>query len=127
MISAAMSRFRVSVIGLATAMMLAIPFATSAYAADDDWIWCLARSYGSGTSRITIYFSGVFLGDYSRDTKYENAFHDYLDARYGRISRSGTSCFKEDTRSEVRSERDDEASNKRRLGYRGIVFTNWTY
>ena len=122
-----LSRFRVIVIALAISILINIPIATPAQAADDDWIWCSARSFGFRTSRITIYYSGVFLGDYSRKTKYANAFHKYLDARYGRISRSGTYCFFENDRSEAREERDDDVSDKRKSNYRGIVFTNWTY
>ena len=95
-------------------------------AKDDDWIWCKARSKGYGASQITLYYSGTFLGDYSRKIRYENAFDDYLRARYEDISGGDAGCFFEDSKSEARSERDGNAADSRSR-YREIVFTDWQY
>ena len=84
-----------------------------ALADNDEWIWCQAKSRDSASSDITVYYSGVFLGDYSRDTRYENAFHDFLEARYESISRGKTYCFFENDRSGARAERDDRAADYR--------------
>ena len=97
-----------------------------AAAKEDAWIWCKARSKGYGASQITLYYSATFFGDYSRKTRYENAFNDYLRARYDDIRGGDAGCFFEDSKSDARAERDDNAADSR-SHYREIVFTDWQY
>lgn len=88
---------------------------------DDDYIHCLL----SDGTHDTVYFSGVFLGDYSHKERYEVAFSRYVHAEYPDVIGTG-SCFFEDNPSAARSEQDGMKASKRRV-YDNIISTGWTY
>ena len=105
-------------------LLVALAVGTSAPAlasGDDDYIHCLLTD---GT-HSTVYFSGVFLGDYSHKERYENAFTDYVHAEYDNVIGTA-SCFFEDNPSAARAEQNDLKAGKRSV-YRSLITTGWTY
>ena len=98
-----------------------LPVPTVSAGDEDDWIFCSLTD----SSNSTVYFSGVFQGDYSWSIRYENAFHDYVHAKYDDVI-GLASCFFEGDQKAARAELYDHMASKRRV-YDEIVETSWSY
>ena len=93
-----------------------------ASAEDNDYIYC--QSVDDDID--VIYFSGVFLGDYGRSTRYKIDFHNYLTGAMGyEPSFSRTYCFFESSESHATSRMHAEMAEDRGRGY-SIQVATWS-
>jgi len=88
---------------------------------DSQYIWCTLQDLTHGNA----YVSGVFAGDYSIHTRYENAFHDYLNANYNNVIGPARCGFKND-QSEAKAARDGDAVDFKNHTFK-VIQTTWTY
>ena len=95
--------------------------ANTARADDHDYIYCVLTD----GIHSTVYFSNVFLGDYSRNLKYENAFTNFVHGHYSDVI-GAASCFFKDSAGDARSEEDGTRSTDRGI-YKQLIDTGWTY
>ncbi len=110
---------------LAAAILLAAPLPS--LAADDDHIFCTFEEFSSADPERRIFYTAVFLGDYSFTIGYTNKFRDYLEAEYD-FNGIDKYCFFEDTARDASRDmdnkiRDDES---RDLYGGGVIRTNWS-
>lgn len=100
----------------------ALLWASSAAAASDDFIYCSVQD--SAARRA--FYSAVFAGDYFRMQDHRQAFHAFVDARFGPTgSGSIAVCFYEPTLREARASAELKATTDRRDGYE-VVRTRWS-
>ena len=93
------------------------------YAAD--FVWCQSEPYGASKR----YYSNVFSGDYHNKLTYQEAFENFLKARYVDADAFLTTfCFLEESASEAKSKRDESAASARSsiFGYE-VIFLDWKY
>jgi hypothetical protein len=94
-------------------------------ASGEKYTWCTADELAVNAKRV--FYSDPFPYEESHQADYDQAFGDYVSSHYG--AKSNASCkpaYGETSRSEARSQRDNDASARRNQG-KEAVFTSWTY
>jgi hypothetical protein len=89
---------------------------------DSDYIYC---SIDDISGSKAVYFSDVFLGDFSSESKYGSAFAAYVAGKYDGTYSTASCLYDTDIHQEKEKEDSDRAT-RRSLGKR-IVNTGWTY
>lgn len=98
-------------------------FTQQVMAADDDYIYCLCTWYGmDGVRNDNIYFSDIFLGDYSsvKATLLTIDFSRYIERQYGR-SCWAPFCSYEDSFEDAKYELEKAVADSRKEP----VMTRW--
>ena len=99
--------------------------APSYAAGQDDYIYC-QMSEAEGPMRIgTIYYSEVFVGDYSFTLGPTNAFYEHVKANAPDLAFWNAVCFFEKSHGRAERRLVREAQEHRRAGYR-VAHTHWT-
>ncbi len=91
------------------------------------YFWCITE-YQKDTGTV-VYYSKQFLADISGKSRYEEAFHTYVEARHVKHRfKGGASCQSHSIKGEAKRERDESSLTKREQ-YEGIkvVITDWAY
>jgi hypothetical protein len=101
--------------------LLATAAAPNAYAQDSNYIYCTLRD----SSNSVVYYSDVFVGDYSQQLRYSVAFTNYVHGQFSNVIGTA-SCFFGGSSGEARSNEDGVRSIDRRI-YRQLVDTRWSY
>ena len=118
-----------NILELAAAALLVLLIAQPvALANDDDHIWCVFKEsivVDSGKRRV--FYTAVFLGDYTYNTRYENAFGEFLKDQYGRDLILDRYCFFERAPQSASRELDRRIDADRRdsLYGGGPIETHW--
>lgn len=110
-----MTNWKLIAICLLTAIAVGNPVAN----ASDEYIYCKSVSL---LSNSTIYYSAIFLGDYSNDIRFENDFDDYL-SRKGYTSKSPLCFFERNYHAAERAYQYKVRSDER--VYDKVVHTHW--
>ena len=123
------------ILELAAAAILVLLLAQPvALANDDDHIWCAFKDsvVNDPEDGQRVFYTAVFLGDYSSTYEYEAAFRDFLNDQYGRDSEQDLLfleyCFFENTPQAAARELDGELDSDRRSSFLypgGVIETLW--
>ena len=90
----------------------------TAQASDQDYIFCMTPEFLGDK----MYYSAIFLGDYSNKISIKNAFHEYLESQDYKPGVSSYCFFEGDY---PRAEREYESHVRRDDDFNDIVHTNW--
>jgi hypothetical protein len=89
---------------------------------DADYIYCWMDDI-SGSK--VVYYTDVFLGNFSDQTKYSKAFAAFVQGKYNGANGIAVCSFDTDVH-QAREKEDNDRASRRSLGKR-IVNTGWTY
>lgn len=106
------------------AVVVALLFMATAHnasAQNTQYIYCELQD----NIHSTVYFSGVFAGDYSQQLGYSVAFTNFVHGNFPNVIGTA-SCFFGNNPSVARSDEDSMRST-RRISYRQLVNTEWVY
>ena len=108
--------------------LFAVLFAVSPVAASsDEYIYCIVREDTAGSNDDqNVYYSAVFLADYSRATRFKLDFEDYVSREYNRDKADTELCFFE--RDEARAHKSLERhirKDERNGFFQQQIMTGW--
>ena len=92
-----------------------------------DHVYCFRVGHADSAAK-TVYYTGVFPGDYFSRNEYRTGFEEYLresDAESGLSAINRGVCDDWRTRDEAEKRLQSHAKESEGVGYR-VVYTNWT-
>ena len=113
---------------LVVLIAIVIGSARPALSSDDEHIFCVFKEpfYVNSASR-RVFYTAVFLADYSRPTGYENAFGRHLKDHHRVSGLLDRYCFFERSASDASEALQRRVDDDRRLGLYegGVILTGW--
>ena len=108
-------------------LMMCWLFAPPLHAESKAYFWCVTQHDRDAGSLA--YYSKPFLADISGKSKYEHAFHVYIEAHHARQRfKDSAECGSHVIKGEARRQRDESSLAKRELNDKiKIIFVDWAY
>ncbi len=117
-----------SILKLAVLILVSLLAMPLVVVANDDHMYCLFKESSIvAAEQRRVFYTAVFLGDYSARVGYENAFGSFLKDQYGDGLIFHEYCFFEDTPQAASRdfERDIEEDRRSSLYGGGVIKTGW--